>query len=98
VRLGAVVHIDDADPEDGTIHAHRLHFLARGGAPSSEDLAPGHVGVTAAVILGFSIATVLSASRCKTPSRLLTACTAQILLAQVLAERWPHVEILDALP
>jgi len=54
VRLGAVIHIDDVDPEDN-MYAYRGHS-ARGGEPLSEDLAPGHVVVTAAVILGFSIA------------------------------------------
>jgi uncharacterized protein YggE len=55
VRLGAVIHIDDVDPEHGTIHAYRAHS-AGGGEPLPEDLAPGHVVVSAAVILGFSIA------------------------------------------
>ena len=54
VRLGAVIHIDDVDPE-GNMYAYRGHS-ARGGEPFSADLAPGHVVVTAAVILGFSIA------------------------------------------
>jgi uncharacterized protein len=55
VRLGAVIHIDDVDPEQGAIRAYREHAAA-GGEPLPEDLAPGHVVVTAAVILGFSIA------------------------------------------
>jgi uncharacterized protein YggE len=55
VRLGAVIHIDDVDPE-GNIHAFRAARSAGGGEPLPEDLAPGHVVVTAAVILGFSIA------------------------------------------
>jgi uncharacterized protein YggE len=55
VRLGAVIHIDDVDPESTTIHGIRVHS-AVGGEPVAEDLAPGHVVVTAAVILGYSIA------------------------------------------
>jgi uncharacterized protein YggE len=55
VRLGAVIHIDDVDPERSIIHAYRAHS-AEGGEPLPEDLAPGHVVVSAAVILGFSIA------------------------------------------
>lgn len=54
VRLGAVVHIDDVDPERGTIQPYRA--LAAGGDGLREDLAPGHVVVSAAVMLGFSIA------------------------------------------
>ncbi|QKW32841.1 SIMPL domain-containing protein [Actinomadura sp. NAK00032] len=53
VRLGAVVHIDDVDPEQAGIERYRGH--GSGGAASAEDLAPGHVVVSAAVILGFSI-------------------------------------------
>lgn len=55
VRLGAVIHIDDVDPEGGTIHAFRGRSAAA-GETLPEDLAPGHVVITAAVILGFSIA------------------------------------------
>jgi uncharacterized protein YggE len=55
VRLGAVIHIDDVDPEGGTIRAFRGHSAAAGDT-LPEDLAPGHVVITAAVILGFSIA------------------------------------------
>jgi uncharacterized protein len=53
VRLGAVLHIDDVDPEHGSIQVYRS--AAAAGGPSPEDLAPGHVVVAAAVILGFSI-------------------------------------------
>lgn len=52
VRLGAVLHIDDVDPEQ--VGVQRYHGLA-GGKAAPEDLAPGHVVVSAAVILGFSI-------------------------------------------
>ncbi|TDD81549.1 DUF541 domain-containing protein [Actinomadura darangshiensis] len=54
VRLGAVVHIDDVDPEGTAFERYRGH--GSGGAASAQDLAPGHVVVSAAVILGFSIA------------------------------------------
>jgi uncharacterized protein YggE len=53
VRLGAVVHIDDVDPEQVGFERYRGH--GSGGEASPEDLAPGHVVVSAAVILGFSI-------------------------------------------
>lgn len=53
VRLGAVVHIEDVDPERAGTERHRGH--GSGGAAAAEDLAPGHVLVSAAVILGFSI-------------------------------------------
>lgn len=52
VRLGAVIHVDDQDPE--RLGFERGH--AAGGAGSAEDLAPGHVVVSAAVVLGFAIA------------------------------------------
>lgn len=53
VRLGAVLHIEDVDPERVGNEYYRGHNM--GGAASPEDLAPGHVVVLAAVILGFSI-------------------------------------------
>jgi len=53
VRLGAVVHIEDEDPEQ-VQGLYRSHSSARMGA-SGEDLAPGHVTVSAAVTLGFAI-------------------------------------------
>jgi len=53
VRLGAVLHIEDVDPER---HGHqRARGHGTGDPASPEDLAPGHVVVSAAVILGFSI-------------------------------------------
>lgn len=55
VRLGAVLHIDDVDPEKLGEGAYRSHSSARSES-SAEDLAPGHVVVSAAVILGFAIA------------------------------------------
>jgi uncharacterized protein YggE len=51
VRLGAVLHIEDVDPEQEP-GGYRGYDS---GAASPEDLAPGHVVVSAAVILGFSI-------------------------------------------
>jgi uncharacterized protein YggE len=53
VRLGPVVHIDDVDPESVGFERYRGH--GAGGAASAQDLAPGHVVVSAAVIIGFSI-------------------------------------------
>jgi uncharacterized protein len=51
--LGPVVHIDDVDPETVGFERYRGHGV--GGQASAEDLAPGHVVVSAAVIVGFSI-------------------------------------------
>jgi uncharacterized protein YggE len=53
VRLGAVVHIDDVDPDQVGPERYRGH--GSGGEAFAQDLAPGHVVVSAAVILGFSI-------------------------------------------
>jgi uncharacterized protein len=47
--------IDDVDPEHGAVNAYRSHSAAAGES-LPEDLTPGHVVVTAAVILGSSIA------------------------------------------
>jgi hypothetical protein len=54
VRLGPVVHIDDVDPESSRTELYRGHGYG-GGEATGEDLAPGHVVVSAAVIVGFSI-------------------------------------------
>jgi len=53
-RLGPVVHIDDVDPESAGAELYRGHRFGSGDA-SAEDLAPGHVVVSAAVIVGFSL-------------------------------------------
>jgi uncharacterized protein len=53
VRLGPVVHIEDIDPEHVGYQSFRAHAV--GGGASAADLAPGHVVVSAAVIVGFSI-------------------------------------------
>jgi uncharacterized protein len=53
VRIGAVLHIDDVDPEQ--VGFERYRGQVAGDATSQQDLAPGHVVVSAAVILGFSI-------------------------------------------
>ncbi|HLL69716.1 MAG TPA: SIMPL domain-containing protein [Micromonosporaceae bacterium] len=53
VRLGAVLHIDDVDPDRVGNERYRGH--GSGGAASPEDLAPGHVVVSAAVVVGYSI-------------------------------------------
>jgi uncharacterized protein len=52
-RLGPVLHIDDVDPESAGLQQYRGH--AMGGPAGAQDLAPGHVVVSAAVILGFAI-------------------------------------------
>jgi uncharacterized protein YggE len=52
-RLGPVLHIDDVDSEHAGLERYRGH--GAGGEAAAEDLAPGHVVVSAAVILGFSI-------------------------------------------
>jgi uncharacterized protein YggE len=54
LQLGAVVHIEDVDPEQ-----MRQEYRGHGGGgmgAAGEDLAPGHVVVSAGVALGFSIA------------------------------------------
>jgi len=52
VRLGAVVHIDDVDPDNV---GNEMRGNAMAGDGVTQTLAPGHVVVSAAVILGFSI-------------------------------------------
>ena len=54
VRVGAVLHIDDIDSDNPDHRVYRGHGSYSGEA-SAEDLAPGHVVVNAAVILGLSI-------------------------------------------
>jgi uncharacterized protein len=54
VRVGAVLHIDDVDSDNPAHRLYRGHAPAQGEA-SAEDLAPGHVVVSAAVILGLAI-------------------------------------------
>ncbi|UQX00687.1 SIMPL domain-containing protein [Streptomyces sp. RerS4] len=53
VRLGAVIHIEDVDPEDLRGHGHGRRT---GGDPESDGaFAPGSVRVEAAVMLGFAL-------------------------------------------
>jgi uncharacterized protein YggE len=53
IRLGAILHIDDEDPEPaGTL---RFTSAAASAGGAAENLAPGSVVVSAAVILGFAI-------------------------------------------
>ncbi|MFF4105441.1 SIMPL domain-containing protein [Streptomyces sp. NPDC001903] len=53
VRLGAVVHIQDVDPESMNM---RSHGRRTGGDPESDGaLSPGSVRVDAAVLLGFAL-------------------------------------------
>jgi len=53
VKLGPVMHLEDVDPESGRVERYRGH--GAGPDTSEESLAPGHVVVSAAVVLGFSI-------------------------------------------
>ena len=52
VRLGAVLHIEDVNPDQ--LGWERGHAAAP--EASAESLAPGHVVVSAAVIVGYAIA------------------------------------------
>jgi uncharacterized protein len=52
VRLGALLHVEDSDPD--LVGVESGHGVAGEAAP--EDLAPGQVVISAAVILGFAIA------------------------------------------
>ncbi|MEU7612536.1 SIMPL domain-containing protein [Micromonospora sp. NPDC049204] len=54
VRIGAVLHIEDVDPEQPGASRYRSH--AEAAATSAQDLAPGHVVVSAAVVLGYAVA------------------------------------------
>ncbi len=54
VRVGAVLHIDDVDSDNPVNRLYRGHGSHTGEA-SAEDLAPGHVVVSASVILGLAI-------------------------------------------
>ncbi|WP_433382092.1 SIMPL domain-containing protein [Actinoplanes sp. CA-142083] len=54
VRLGTVLHIEDVDPEQTNTYRSRSHASADDAA--AQDLAPGHIVVSAAVILGFAVA------------------------------------------
>ena len=54
VRLGAVVHIDDVDPDQVGNERYRGHSSSP-GTSSDQDLAPGHVVVSAAVVMGFAV-------------------------------------------
>lgn len=54
VRLGAVLHVEDVDPEQPGTSRYRSH--AEAAATTAEDLAPGHIVVSAAVILGYAVA------------------------------------------
>lgn len=53
INLGQLMHLEDVDPEKAGAERYRGH--GSGGDTSDESLAPGHVVVSAAVILGFSI-------------------------------------------
>jgi uncharacterized protein len=55
VGLGAVIHIDDVDPDQPPERLYRSAGGVSEGEVGSGDWSPGHVVVSAAVILGFSI-------------------------------------------
>jgi uncharacterized protein len=54
IRIGAVLHVEDVDPEqsDGA----RYRSLSYSASTTTQDLTPGHVVVLAAVILGYAVA------------------------------------------
>ena len=54
-RLGALVHLDDVDPDRVGVERYRSHSSVPDGA-SDQDLAPGHVVVSAAVVVGYALA------------------------------------------
>ncbi|MFI6763423.1 SIMPL domain-containing protein [Micromonospora sp. NPDC050417] len=54
VRVGAVLHVEDVDPEQPGTSRYRSH--AEAAATTAQDLAPGHIVVSAAVILGYAVA------------------------------------------
>jgi uncharacterized protein YggE len=54
VRIGTVLHLEDADPEQASASRYRSHSSA--ADTSSQDLAPGHIVVSAAVVAGYAIA------------------------------------------
>jgi uncharacterized protein YggE len=54
VRIGAVLHIEDVDPEQPGVSRYRSH--ADAVATAAQDLAPGHIVVSAAVVLGYAVA------------------------------------------
>jgi uncharacterized protein YggE len=54
VRVGAVLHVEDVDPEQPGASRYRSH--AEAAATTAQDLAPGHIVVSAAVILGYAVA------------------------------------------
>jgi uncharacterized protein YggE len=54
VRLAAVLHVEDVDPERPGSSGYRSH--AEVVALTAQDLAPGHIVVSAAVIVGYAIA------------------------------------------
>lgn len=53
VRVGAILHIEDVDPEQPGASRYRSH--AEAAATTAQDLAPGHIVVSAAVILGYAV-------------------------------------------
>src|SRR6266508_4494875 len=77
VRVGAILHVEDVDPEQPGTSRYRSH--AEAAATTAQDLAPGHIVVSAAVIIGYALARPLSsciATSKKTPPMTIT-CTIQ---------------------
>src|SRR6266542_1864065 len=77
VRVGAILHVEDVDPEQPGTSRYRSH--AEAAATTAQDLAPGHIVVSAAVIIGYALARPLSsciATSKKTPAMTIT-CTIQ---------------------
>jgi uncharacterized protein YggE len=54
VRVGSVLHVEDIDPEQPGAARYRSH--ADAASTTAQDLAPGHIVVSAAVVVGYSIA------------------------------------------
>ncbi|MER7274663.1 SIMPL domain-containing protein [Dactylosporangium sp. NPDC000244] len=55
VRLGAVLHVEDVDSDSPNAHWYRGHSAASADALEA-DLAPGHIIVSAAAIVGYALA------------------------------------------
>jgi uncharacterized protein len=56
VRVGAVLHIEDVDPEGPGAPQYRSRGQIESAATTAQDLAPGHIVISAAVILGYAVA------------------------------------------
>jgi uncharacterized protein YggE len=54
VRVGALLHVEDVDPEQS--QAARYRSRSESSAAADQDFAPGRIVVSAAVVLGFAVA------------------------------------------